>query len=1516
MCLLLSHNPGSETLSRIANTRFVEAAFRSETESLLIWLVLGLLFVAGGLLFGITKILERENQRRTAALEETEQRYRMLVELSPNSIFVHRDGIIIFANNTAAKLLKASSPEEIIGKSIYDIVHPEYHDFVAERIKQEVEGKPAPFAEEKFICMDGSVIDVEVTSAPIPYAGGKIASVGIVRDVSEKKKAEEAIRAREASYQGLFNSVLEAIYIQDKEGRFLDVNKGATRMYGYPREYFIGKTPEDLAAPGKNDLEALQKSFQKALQGIPQKFEFWGRRSNGEIFPKKVRLYQGTYFGQEVVIALANDITKEKETQKALQRQIQELHVLKATAMAGTEAASEEELLARVTQIVGETLYPDSFEILILNKDKGTLRTHSYNTETPEKISIHEGITGFVARTGKPRRVGDVSRDEYYLPASEGIRSELCVPMKIGQRVIGVVNAESRLPNFFNEEDERLLTTIAGQTATAIEKLRLLQMEKERRIIAENMRRSAEAMLSSLDITQVLESILTSLKGVVPYDSASIFLEEKDHLRLVHSRGLKNPESLLQYHFPCDGELFKEIYYRKSPYILSDAQQDSRFQGWGDTKEVHGWMGVPLIVRGNVIGIITLNSKQPDAYNEEHASLAMSFAHQATAAIENARLYQEALRESERRATLYEVSQNVVHEIQNPKETYRAIHQAVKRLMDCDAFIIVLKDPKTGKHQGVYITEAGKIFKTASLPENQGFAARVINEKQSIIFQDIHKNGEGEEIISLTSPQEIRSAVGVPMKIGEKVIGMISAQSYQPNTYGEEEKRLLEMLASYAAASVENARLLSETRQQATIFSELYQNTLDLSGEHNLKKLLDTTIRRARMLLNVSYGGLYIYRPEQQELELVVSHWNSYSHTSPPIGLRLQLGEGMAGKVAQTRKPLVIEDYRTWEGRSPQYEHIPFTSVLEVPMLYADQLIGVLAVNEFAPVIRKFTKEDEQLLSLFAAQAAGAVYSAQLFEETRRRLKTLEAVNKASTALREAKTMEEMLPILLDETLKAINTHVGSIWLHDSPNGELYQAVASGWATQTTPKRHKDTEGLIGHVFQSGEIYVAKDCQTNPLVLPSSRKYKIYRNKKDWTGISVPIRTSQEIIGVLSVAIPKGSFFGKDELKTLTTIAEMGGNAIHRASLHERTEQQIKRLVALRKIDVAIASSFDINLTLQLLTIQAIEQLHANAADILRFDPKLQLLTFAAGEGFLTQRFRESRLRAGTGLAGKAILERRVYQSKAPASDTNCQRRQWFKEEGFVEYYCMPLVAKGKVVGALEIFSRSHIDATPDWLDFFQTLGGQAAIAIDNSHLFSDLQRSNQELAITYDITLEGWGRALELRDKETEGHTRRVTELTVQLARRLGIEGNALVQLRRGALLHDIGKMGIPDEVLRKREPLTEEEKAIMRQHPQFAYELLSPIPYLRPALEIPYCHHEKWDGSGYPRGLKGEEIPLSARIFAIIDVWDALLSDRPYRKAWEKEKVIAYIRKESGKHFDPRIVSVFLEMVENGEI
>jgi HD-GYP domain-containing protein (c-di-GMP phosphodiesterase class II) len=365
-----------------------------------------------------------------------------------------------------------------------------------------------------------------------------------------------------------------------------------------------------------------------------------------------------------------------------------------------------------------------------------------------------------------------------------------------------------------------------------------------------------------------------------------------------------------------------------------------------------------------------------------------------------------------------------------------------------------------------------------------------------------------------------------------------------------------------------------------------------------------------------------------------------------------------------------------------------------------------------------------------------------------------------------------------------------------------------------------------------------------------------------------------------------------------------------------KIQEQLERLTALSEVDQAIASRSDVQVSLNLLLSRAIHLLAVDAAAVLLLDPFRNILEYKAEIGIHMNATQNASVTLRTRLAERVALEGRMVEFRSGSNEPeNQQLADYLRRENFASYHGAPLVVKGKVIGVLEVFSRLLVERDQDWLGFFGALAGHIAIMVDSAKLFNDLQASNLELSLAYDATLEGWSRALEMRDRETSGHSHRVTETTLRLAKAMGVNETDLVHIHRGALLHDIGKLGIPDSVLLKPGPLNDEEKKMIQKHPTIAFEMLAPIAHLRPALDIPYSHHEKWDGSGYPLGLIGENIPLSARIFAVVDVWDALTSDRPYQKAWPVAEVLAYIREQSGKHFDPEVVDAFLSVLDDGK-
>jgi putative nucleotidyltransferase with HDIG domain len=701
---------------------------------------------------------------------------------------------------------------------------------------------------------------------------------------------------------------------------------------------------------------------------------------------------------------------------------------------------------------------------------------------------------------------------------------------------------------------------------------------------------------------------------------------------------------------------------------------------------------------------------------------------------------------------------------------------------------------------------------------------------------------------------------------------------------------------------------------------------IELGSERDPLRLLERFTAGARKVIGARYAALSLVAEDEKTILVIVPSGverEAAAHIGhPPIG------GGIFGEMLRERRPLRLRDMNDDPLASGLPEgHPRMKSFLGVPVSTQQRLYGLLYLTEKLGA-EEFSEEDERIAQTISAQVAVAYESALRYEEiqrhsaqlqvevaeraraeeeTRKNLAELEAINRISTVLRVSESVEEMLPILLRETISILKAESGGVWLHDRTSDRLVPVGQAGWGPAPIPPLEKD-EAIPGHVFSTGEAYTSRDLKNDPRTAEAARQ----RIPEGAGGTCVPIRAGTEVIGAMLVQVPAPRGLSQSEVRLLTTLAEMAGNAVHRTQLHGATQLQLRRLTALREIDQAITGSLDLRVTLAILLDRVTAQLDVDAADVLLLSPLTTTLEYAAGRGFRTKAVEQAHVRLGAGYAGRAALERRsVYVPDITQARDELSRPEVQTEEGFRVYGCAPLVSRGQVKGVLEVYRREPLGLNPEWMDFLDTLAGQAAIAIENAQLFDELQRSNFDLALAYDTTLEGWSRALDLRDRETEGHTQRVAEMTLRLARALGVADSELAHIRRGALLHDIGKMGVPDQILLKPGRLTDDEWVTMRSHPVYAFEMLSPIAYLRPALEIPYCHHEKWDGTGYPRGLKGAQIPLSARIFAVVDVWDALKSDRPYRAGWPDEDVLAYLREQSGKHFDPLAVSEFLRMV-----
>lgn len=423
-----------------------------------------------------------------------------------------------------------------------------------------------------------------------------------------------------------------------------------------------------------------------------------------------------------------------------------------------------------------------------------------------------------------------------------------------------------------------------------------------------------------------------------------------------------------------------------------------------------------------------------------------------------------------------------------------------------------------------------------------------------------------------------------------------------------------------------------------------------------------------------------------------------------------------------------------------------------------------------------------------------------------------------------------------------------------------------------------------------------------------SKQPSLYQDHKETTVEGIfPILRNGRVIGLLGLLSELPDFFKPPVVKWIQSLTETASFSI------TQLEFQTRKIQAENSISHILHSSSNPKETLPSVLEILVNLVGAEAAFILKHNPAKQQFDLLATHGFEPRTLAKVYFYIQDGLAKRVAEERKtILEENKSFSEINSNFTNPFGPEGLNVHIALPLIGHLEVIGVLEMFWREAQD-TETWVsEVLQFAGESITVALERHAIFENLKRHNDELTTTYTTTIEGLSRALELRDLETEGHTRRVSVLAVYLAERMQIPVEQRAAIQQGALLHDIGKLGIPDAILLKPGSLTPREWKIMQQHPLYAYKILAPIINLQKALEIPLYHHERWDGSGYPYGLKGEQIPLSARLFAVVDVYDALTSDRPYRAAWPKSQVLEYFREQAGVQFDPGVVAKFLGLIQ----
>ncbi|MBV6397188.1 MAG: hypothetical protein HFACDABA_02793 [Anaerolineales bacterium] len=1446
------------------------------------------------------------------ALHEMEERYRAIVEHIPAITYVDvadGSGKSLYVSPQIERLLGVSVDEWLQGDlTVWEaLLHPEDRQRAVTAYVGMGKSNRTYDMEYRVTARDGRLIWFRDHASLLFDKVGQPALIhGMMLDITERKQAEQALRESEERFRALTEATTEGIVFHD-QGRVLDVNPALITMFGYEDvSEIIGRGLLEFVAPEFRDFV-----LEKIRSGAVEPYAAMGLRKDGSRFPVEAvaRLYD--YHGRVVRVASIRDITKQKQAEEDLRR-------------------SEEK-------------YRGLFE----NVPDGIFRT----TSDGRILDVNPAFASMLGFESRQELIQSTRAEDLYVDVAD--RAPVIQAMiERGE----VRNVEVRLkrrdgaPRVFLE-NARAVRDDSGDILYFEGVLTDITERKRVTLMQESIYEIARAAIATRSLDELYAKIHAVLQTLLPtqFFYIALYDPEDDLLSFPYFQDAYDeapPPS-------TPGRGLTEYVLRTREPLLATSAILARLIREGEVELIGSdsleWMGVPLIVHEQAIGVMVVQSYDEACRFEAQDMEVLTYVSTQVASAIERKHAEESLRHSEAFARSIVETEPECVKIIEAGGILRYMNPAGLSMIEAESLDAV-------RGQSVYA-----LVSTDHRPAFQDLTERVLRgEHGSLQF----------EIIGLQGTRRWLDTQAVPLY--------------------DETGRVDALLGI--------TRDITERRQADALQDAVYRITKAAENTDSIRDLFPQIHNIIASVMPAENFFITLYDETRNLLEFPYFH----DALDEPFLEKIEPGMGLTAYVLRTGESLLCTQavHEDLERRGEvKLLGAPSKIWLGVPLLVEGRAIGVMVVQHYTDP-NAYGVREQQILEFVSSQIATTIQrkqSEQALRESEERYRTIieqatEGMIIYDTASRRVLESNPAYQRLLGYTAAEMNElTLYDVSSHDRANIDgLIERIRLEHQVWLGDRKHRRKDGSLVDVEVSSSMFNFRGQEALLVVVrdtterrkaerelrESEERYRslvsgmldgVYRSTHD--GQFVDVNPAMlRLFGyasreeMLRINIKQDLYFAPSERDSLFLdtgqekvdvfrmkrkdnseiwvedhgryVHDPAGNVIyHEGILRDVTEriraereitrllqesqQRLRHVEALRSIDLAIGSSMDLRTTLNILLSYVKSLLAVDAADILLFNRVMQTFEFAAGNGFRTRVNETTFHSAGRALAARVALERRVVQVRvSDEAQASRELAALWKNEGFVAYTGVPLIAKGDLKGVLEIHHRSAFYPETHWMELLQNFSTQAAIAIENAQLFHELQTANFDLSLAYDATIAGWSRALELRENEPPGRSQRVTDLTLSLARAMGLRDADLIQVRRGALLHDIGKMAVPDSILRKTGPLSEEEWGIMRMHPIHARELLTPIAYLRLALDIPCHHHEKWDGSGYPSGLKGEDIPLAARVFAVADVYYASTSDRFHRKGISREQALEYIKSESGKHFDPDVVGAFLRLLSKGEL
>ncbi|MCW5876592.1 MAG: GAF domain-containing protein [Anaerolineales bacterium] len=897
---------------------------------------------------------------------------------------------------------------------------------------------------------------------------------------------------------------------------------------------------------------------------------------------------------------------------------------------------------------------------------------------------------------------------------------------------------------------------------------------------------------------------------------------------------------------------------------------------------------LPLVAQNQTVGAVELQeTRRPRGFTEAEIYLAQTLCHQAAVAMENARLFESSNRQIQELSILYQVA-TAASEATHEDELIERATGLIRENLYPDNFGVIMLD-RDGKRLRIHPSYQGSAGVHKHIIElGQGVTGQVALSGKPRRVADVRRIKN-----YLDYDDDTLSELCVPMKVGGRVIGVINAESKTAGHFTEKDERVLLTFAGQLASGIERLRNAAAEQRRAKQLDILNKLTAEMSGVLERDKLFKIVVERLTKDMNYASTDISLVDEENREFHVVEASGN-FSDLTQNGGYRQPFGQGLFALAHESGEVVVANNLRDW----PQYHcaagHEAVQSELIIPIKIYKRVVALLNVESDAP--NAFDEHEVAALATLCEHISVALESINLFDSTRRQLQELTVLHAITHAAVSAPNEEE----LLERATEIIGDSVypdqfGFLMLEPDGRHLAVNKHYRGISEKQKKRRVHLSQGVVGKVSSSGKPWRVPDVREEPSYLNVSRSMR--------SELCVPILgNNNRVLGVINAESAQLDAFSDKDERLLHTIAAQLGTAIEKLRLFEAERVQREQAETLREMAVILSSETESAKVFELILEQLNKVVPFDSASIQVIKDENLRVQAVAGK------LSEGLIGHEMPVTSASITHPLIFEHRTMLYGDVHDHPGWVKVPGvekIVSWIGAPLVARGRCIGILTVDGYRANQFTHKDAQLVSVFATHAAIAMENARLFEGAQEA-------YVQTVTALASAIDVRDSYTSGHSRRLAELAVKTGELMGCSDGELLDILWGGLLHDIGKIGVPDEILRKPESLTPEEEEIMRQHPEIGAHIVEGVKNLAGVAPIIRAHQERYDGMGYPDALRGEQIPKVARIISVADAYVAMTDERVYRKSLSHAQAVRELKAHSGTQFDPAVVKAFLKVVE----